>query len=427
MALAGTFLANFPLSHLNLAGGPNAYPLILAGGSGTRLWPLSRSSFPKQFTDLDGDQSLFQTTLARLSGPMFAPPMVVTGHDYRFITAEQIEQAGIKDAQIILEPLARNTAPAILAAALQYETQPQALLLVAPSDHRIGDTQAFTKAVEAAAIEAGKGRLVTLGIQPSGPETGYGYLALSKPAEQGKAQPLKSFVEKPDLGTAKALVTGGQHLWNAGIFLFSVQTLLDAFALYAPELLMACRSAVASGQNDLGFFRLDEAAYGACENISIDYAIMERAEALSVVPVDCNWSDLGSWRSVHTTQNLDSQGNSLDGLATQIDCQNTLLMGEDTTTRVVGLGLKNIAAIATRDAILVAHMDESERVKDVVAELKRIEAPEATDFKLCHRPWGHYETLALGGRFQVKRIVVKPGGQFVPTIPYAQGRTLGGG
>ena len=386
-------------------------PLILAGGSGTRLWPLSRKSFPKQFTELHGDQSLFQATLKRLSGQEFTAPIIVTGNDYRFITAEQIEQVGIENAQIILEPVGRNTAPAILAAALKFEERPEAILVVAPSDHRIEGKEAFATALTTAAQQAARGDLVTLGIQPTAPETGYGYLALSNIPTLGQAQALKAFVEKPDLATAEAYLAGGQHLWNAGIFLFSVETILSAFEKHAPDLLTACRAALKAGKADLGFFRLDEEAYATCQDISIDYAIMERAEALSVVPVDCGWSDLGSWRAVHQTDDLDPNGNSLSVTASQIDCQNTLLLSDREDTRLVGLGLNNIAAIATRDAILVANMDESERVKDVVAELKRLEAPEAIEFKQCHRPWGHYETLALGGRFQVKRIMVKPGGR----------------
>ncbi len=385
-------------------------PVILAGGSGTRLWPASRKSYPKQFTDLVGDKSLFQDTLSRFSGPGFAAPTVVTGSDFRFITAEQVDDAGIEGASIILEPTGRNTAPAILSAALHHENTPDAILLVAPSDHQIADTKAFADAVQAGQAAAQDGQIVTFGIKPNAPETGYGYLELSAPAKSCEKQLLKSFVEKPCREKAQTFVEGGHHLWNAGIFMFKVSSILDAFEILAPKLVIPCRAALATGETDLCFFRLGADAYGRCEDISIDYAIMEAAEELAVIPVECGWSDLGSWKSVHATGDQDSEGNALSGPATQIDCKNTLLRSDRADTRIVGLGLENIAAIATDDAILVANMDDSERVKEVVAELKIQKAPQAEGFRQCHRPWGYYETLALGQRFQVKRIVVKPGG-----------------
>ncbi|MDX8346902.1 mannose-1-phosphate guanylyltransferase/mannose-6-phosphate isomerase [Cognatiyoonia sp. IB215446] len=386
-------------------------PVILAGGSGTRLWPASRQSFPKQFTDIVGDESLFQSTLRRLTGAGFSAPTVVTGTDYRFITAEQIEQAGVADATILLEPEGRNTAAAILAAALHHEATPDAILLVAPSDHQITDPTAFAEAVAAGARAAEQGEIVTFGITPTAVETGYGYLQLSDTPKKATPQPLKSFVEKPTKAAAEDMLNGGTYLWNAGIFLFRVSTIIAAFEVLAPRLVMPCRAAVATGAEDLCFFRLGADAYARCDDISIDYAVMEAADALTVIPVDCGWSDLGSWRAVHGAGEKDADGNTLTGAATQIDCKGALLRSDRPDTRIVGLGLKNIAAIATGDAILVADMDDAERVKDVVAELKVQNAPQATGFQQCHRPWGHYETLSLGDRFQVKRIMVKPGGQ----------------
>lgn len=384
-------------------------PVILAGGSGTRLWPASRKSYPKQFTELVGDRSLFQETVLRMQGTAFAAPTIITGNDFRFITAEQLDEVCVDRADILLEPVGRNTAPAILAAALRHEKTPDAILLVSPSDHQIEDTQAFLEAVRVGAEAAKTGQLVTFGITPSGPETGYGYLELSEYASKGKAQQLRSFVEKPTLKVAEEMLKGGRHLWNAGIFMFRIGTIIEAFEILAPKLVMPVRAALSSGRDDLCFYRLGEQAYSRCEDISIDYAIMEAADALTVVPVECGWTDLGSWKSVHTASEQDTTGNTVEGDALQIDCKNTILKSNCTDTKLVGLGLENIAAIATDDAILVANLDDSERVKEVVAELKIQEAPQAESFRRCHRPWGHYETLSLGKRYQVKRIMVKPG------------------
>jgi mannose-1-phosphate guanylyltransferase/mannose-6-phosphate isomerase len=384
-------------------------PVLLAGGSGTRLWPLSRKSYPKQFVPLVSDETLFQASAKRLSGPEFSDPIVLTNADFRFIVAEQLQDAGVNPGAVIIEPAVRNTAPAILAAALHLaKAAPDALMLVAPTDHIVADDAAFRAAVSQGAIAAEKGQLVTFGIDPTRPETGYGYLELAETDENGTAK-LKRFIEKPDRQSAEDMLSAGGFLWNAGIFLFSVKTILEAFKLHAPALLDPVLSAVDNAQSDLGFLRLDPDSWMRADDISIDYAVMERAENMSVVPFGDGWSDLGGWDAVWREAGPDENGVVVSEHATSIDCKNTLLRSESPNLEVVGIGLENIIAVAMADAVLVAHVDRAQDVKLAVADLKKKGRAQAVQFPRDHRPWGWFDSLAIGNRFQVKRIVVHPG------------------
>lgn len=387
-------------------------PIILCGGSGTRLWPVSRRSYPKQFNAINGDRSLFQETLDRLSGPGFAAPVIVTGEDFRFIAAQQLTETGQTPGRILIEPSPRNTAPAVLAAALAL-ADPDALMLVAPSDHVVRDADAFRAAIEAGAPSAMAGRLVTFGITPEWAETGYGYLELADAPVAGPPAPvdLVRFVEKPDAARAAEMLATGRFLWNAGLFLFTAGTLIQAFETHAPDLLDPVGRAVTGAVPDLDFLRLDAAAFAEATDISIDYAVMEKAANLSVVPYTGGWSDLGAWDAVWRETGPDANGVALTGPATAIDCRNTLLRSERDDLELVGIGLDNIAAIAMHDAVLVADMRRAQEVKRAITVLKDKGAGQAVDYPRFHRPWGWYETLALGQRFQVKRIVVYPGGR----------------
>ena len=387
------------------------HPVLPCGGSGTRLWPLSRKSCPKQFARITGDHSLFQSSAMRLSGPGFAPPMVITGSDFRFIVTEQLAALDIAPAAILIEPVARNTAAAICAAALALDAQhPGALMLVAPADHVIPDQALFRATVIRAVAEAQAGKLVTFGIRPDRAETGYGWLELSRPlARQDGPQPLRAFVEKPDRATAARLLAGGQHLWNAGIFLFTTTAILAALRAHAPAMLAHVEQAVARGQRDLGFLRLDPAAWAGIEDISIDYAVMERADNLSVMPYGGAWSDLGGWEAVWRDGIADATGLVTHGPTTAIDCADTLLRAESGDVQLVGIGLTDIIAIATTDAVLVAHKDRAQDVKLAVQALRAKGAAQAETSPRDFRPWGWFESLVMGNRFQVKRIVVHPG------------------
>ena len=386
------------------------HPVVICGGAGTRLWPLSRKSCPKQFNRLFEGGSLFQRTLGRIKGAGYADPIILTHQDFRFIAADQLADCAIAATRIIVEPEARNTAPAIALAALEIAaSDPAGLLLVLPSDHVLGDLDAFHRAVAAGTGAACDGALVTFGVTPDRPETGYGYIELEAAHPDGP-RPFLRFVEKPDAERAAEMVESGRFLWNSGMFLFSAAAILKALEAHAPGVLEACRKAREAGRDDLCFFRPGEAAYLASPNISIDYAVMERVAGV-VVPLDCGWNDLGTWQTVWAESNPDRDGVAATGGAIAIDCRDSLLRADDPGLKLVGIGLERIVAVATRDAVLVAHMDRAQEVGRAVEALRAEGAPQATEFPRSHRPWGYYEIIARGSGFQVKQLVVKPGGK----------------
>lgn len=384
-------------------------PLILSGGSGTRLWPVSRRNLPKQFLALSGNGTLFQQAVTRTQKlPEAAAPIIVASEDHRFLAADQLLEVGVRGASIVLEPIARNTAPAIALGALKaVERDPQALLLVLPADHLIGDTKSFVNAVQQALPAAREGWLVTFGIRPDRPETGFGYIRRAE-SIGGGAFRVERFVEKPDLATAEGYVKDGGYDWNSGMFLFKAARYLEELGQHAPEMLEAVRKAYATGHGDLDFVRVDAEAFAKVPDNSIDYAVMEKTSRAAVVPVSCAWSDIGSWSALWLSGQHDEQGNQREGDTLTVNTRNSLLRSHD-RHMIATVGVDDLIVVSTPDATLVAHRNAAQDVKKVVDQLKASGRTEHSFHRVVHRPWGSYDSLEAGGRFQVKRIVVKPG------------------
>jgi mannose-1-phosphate guanylyltransferase/mannose-6-phosphate isomerase len=390
---------------------PDIVPVILSGGTGSRLWPLSRESNPKQFWPLLTEQSMVQETARRATGPGFAPPVVVVGEAHRFLVAEQLRDAGIANAQIVLEPEGRNSAPAIAVAALLVaEAQPDAVLWIMAADAAISDVEALHAALERAAAAARGGRIVTFGMRPTEPNTGFGYIELGeKLADLPGVQMVQSFTEKPDRATAERLVAGGRHVWNSGMFVATASTLIAELREHAPAVLAAARAALEAAARDLDFIRLGPAAFCQAPAISIDYAVMERTRHAAVVPADLGWSDVGSWDALWEATPRDAAGNAVKGPAELLDAEGCYIRSEGILTAV--LGLKDVVLVVTDDAVLAMPRSRAQDVKKMVERLKARGLKQATEHRRMYRPWGHYEGLIMGDRFQVKQIVVRPGGR----------------
>ena len=384
-------------------------PLILSGGSGTRLWPVSRKNLPKQFLALAGKGTLFQQTIARTRQlPQVTAPIVVASEDHRFLAADQLLEAGVESATIVLEPLARNTAPAIALGALQaLQRDPEAILLVLPADHLIGDTAAFVEAVKQAVPLAENGWLATFGVRPDRPETGFGYIRRGA-AIDGHGYRVEQFVEKPDLDTARNYLADGGYDWNSGMFLFKASRYLEELHAHAPAMLAAVREAHAKATVDLDFVRIEKDAFAQAADKSIDYAVMEKTARAAVIPVSCAWSDIGSWAALWLTGDKDAQGNVREGDTMAVDTRNSLLRSHDRHL-LATVGVDDLIVVTTPDATLVAHRDAAQDVKQIVEQLKAAARSEHSLHRVVHRPWGSYDSLESGERFQVKRIVVKPG------------------
>ena len=389
-------------------------PVILAGGSGTRLWPLSRELYPKQFMQLVGDKTLLQSTLLRLSAvDGIQPPLIVCNEAHRFIVAEQLREIDIKPQAIVLEPVGRNTAPAIAVAGLMTEEgAAQSILLVLPADHHIREPQRLVQAIISGARLAEQNMLVTFGIVPQSPETGYGYIRkggpfpMEDPAGDQQAWHIDQFVEKPDLQTAQSYLSSGDYCWNSGMFLFKTDHLLEELQVHAPEILSAGRQSVSAGRQDLDFFRLDKQAFAACPSDSIDYAVMEKTKSGVMIALDCGWSDLGSWEALWQAGAKNGNQNVVHGDVCLQDVRNSFVHA--TSRLVTAVGLSDHVVVETRDAVFIAPRCHVQQVKDLVAHLKSLERSETYVHTKVYRPWGSYENVDVSERFQVKRIIVKP-------------------
>jgi len=386
----------------------NYYPVILCGGSGTRLWPLSRKQHPKQFIRLFNEDSMLQNTMLRL--PKGAqPPIFICNEDHRFIVAEQTRELDVSAKAILLEPTGRNTAPAIaLSAFVAYQENPDAVLLILASDHNIKDTTAFQNAAKQAYDLAEKDLLVTFGIVPTEPHTGYGYIQRGNELEKGSESfKVNKFVEKPELATAKDYVDSGEFYWNSGMFVFKAKRYLDELKKFRPDIYQACEESTNNMNADMDFLRIDNDAFSACPDESVDYAVMEKTESAVVVPLDAGWNDVGSWSALWSELDKDKNNNATRGdVITETTC-NSLIHSSDRLVSTIGLD--NIVIVDTPDAVLVANKDSVQDVKSIVAQLKESKRTEHIHHREVYRPWGRYDSVDIGERFQVKRITVKAG------------------
>ncbi len=380
-------------------------PVVLSGGAGTRLWPLSRELYPKQLLPLVGEHTMLQETVRRLHGLPIAAPIVVCNEAHRFLVAEQLRAIQCQPRAIVLEPIGRNTAPAIALAALAAASDPDALLLVLPADHVIRNVAAFHAAVVVAQAAASSGSLVTFGVVPNAPETGYGYIR--RGTRVGDAYRIAEFVEKPDRARAGKFLASGEYYWNSGMFLFSARRYLEELERYAADIAGSCRQSVAKAVHDLDFTRVESAAFNGCRSDSIDYAVMEKTSDALVVPLDAGWSDVGSWAALHEASEHDAAGNTLRGDVLVEDTSDCYLYAG--SRLVATVGLRDTVVIETKDAVLVAPKDKVQDVKQLVAQLKRAGRYEHSLHREVARPWGSYDSIDQGERFQVKHLTVKPG------------------
>jgi mannose-1-phosphate guanylyltransferase/mannose-6-phosphate isomerase len=384
-------------------------PVIMAGGKGSRLWPLSRELYPKQFLTVSGELSMLQQTVARLTGMEHSAPLLICNEEHRFIAAEQLRLGGFSHSGIILEPVGRNTAPAIALAALQAlknaEQDKDPILLVLAADHLIEDTSAFQTSVSKALPFAKDGKLVTFGIVPTVPETGYGYIKAGE--SQGDAFTVEQFVEKPDLNTAQDYLASGDYYWNSGMFLFKASRYLEELKKHSPGILLACEESMQESIPDMDFVRVDIEAFQRCPDDSIDYAVMEKTESSMVIPMDAGWSDVGSWSALWEVSEKDENNNVIKGDVIAVNSANNYLHSNNKLIAVVGID--NLVVVETKDAILVAHKEQVQDVKTIVNHLKAVGRTEHKIHREVYRPWGKYDSLDIGNRDQVKRITVKPG------------------
>ncbi len=392
-------------------------PVIMAGGSGSRLWPLSRTLYPKQFLSLTSSSTMLQETINRLDGIEHDAPFLICNEEHRFIVAEQLRQQNLKHGGIVLEPVGRNTAPAIALAALHAISKDQdPLLLVLAADHVIQNHSAFIESVQQAVPEAESGKLVTFGIVPTTPETGYGYIKKGAEVEGGHAYNVAQFVEKPNLETAHAYLASGDYLWNSGMFLFKASRYLEELKLHRPDIFTACQKAMAGARGDLDFIRLDEESFVACPDDSVDYAVMEKTKDAVVVPMDANWSDVGSFSALWEVNDKDENGNATRGDVLTEQTSNSFIYSQNKLVSTVGVD--NLVIIETKDAVLVADKDKVQDVKAIVNKLKSQNRSECLQHREVYRPWGSHDEIADGERFQVKHLTVKPGERTATQLHY---------